>query len=273
MELSYLTPQREAAILDTIREAGKIMLTALDIENHVDAKPGTRNFVTAFDVKVQAFLEEKLHKIVPEAAFLGEEEEKHVFPMDRPCFVIDPIDGTTNFIHDFRVSCISVGIADRDESVWGAVWNPYTGDMFTGKKGAGAYLNGKPIHCTAHPLSDSLVSVGTSPYIRDVAGHETFVLAEKIFMASADVRRSGSAAWDLCLVACGRQDGFYEMILGPWDYCASDVILREAWAVLTRMDGRKISYKESCSALAGNPVCHPELLHITKNVHTPDQNM
>lgn len=271
MEYAYLTPELEKKLTDLLRQAGEIMLGALSVEDSVSAKPGTRNYVTAYDVRVQRFMTEKLREVLPGAAFLGEEEENHYMPPEGPCFVLDPIDGTLNFIHDFRCSCVSLGIAEAGDAVWGGIWNPYTRELFTARRGGGAYLNGKPIRVTEHRLDEAMVAVGTSPYIRDRAGHETFVLAEKVFMASADVRRCGSAAYEFCMLACGRQDGFYEMVLGPWDFCAAKVILEEAGGIMTRMDGRPLHCGESCSVLAANRACYAELLELTKGVVTPDR--
>ena len=264
--------EQEAAIFDLMRRAGDVMTSALDAEEQVDVKPGTHNYVTAYDVKVQRFLIGGLAAVVPKAGFLGEEEDRHVLPSDRPCFVIDPIDGTLNFIHDWHTSVISVGIVDRGGAVWGAVWNPYTGDLFHARKGGGAYRNGEPIRVSAHPLSEALVGVGTSPYIRLQNHRETFALAEDLFLRCDDLRRSGAAAWDFCLIACGRLEVMYELSLGPWDYCAGSVILSEAGGILTCMDGSPVRFDRNCSVLAANALCHAPVLERIQALGVAPQN-
>jgi len=261
---SFPSPQQEAQILCAIRKAGEIMTTALEVQDAVSAKPGTRNYVTAYDVKVQKYLFSTLAEIAPEAAFLGEEEEVHVLPEDKPCFVIDPIDGTLNFIRDLHCSCVSVGIVLDGKAVWGAVYNPYTKELFRARKGGGAYLNDKPIHVSGLPLEDALLSVGSSPYIREKNWEKTFSIAASLFLKCADFRRSGSAAYDLCSLACGRTDLFFELILGPWDYCAGAIIIEEAGGFIHQPDGSPLRYDTGCPVFASNTASHDEALRLLR---------
>ncbi len=264
MAHTFPTAAQEEAILTLVRRAGEIMTAALDVSEAVTAKPGSRNYVTAYDVKVQKFLFAELAKVAPEAAFLGEEEEVHVLPEGKPCFVIDPIDGTTNFIRDLRCSCVSVGVVEGGEPVWGAVFNPYTNELFHAAKGRGAYLNGGAIHVADLPLIQSLVSVGSSPYVREENWQKTMAITAKLFLRSCDIRRSGSAAYDLCTLACGRTDVFFEGILGPWDYCAGAIIIREAGGFIHQMDGSPLTFHTGCSVLAASAACHDEAFALVQ---------
>lgn len=250
-------------IPDLMRSAAEIMLSAHDIENAVADKSGEANFVTAYDVAVQKYLFGEISKKLPEAVIIGEESDDN--PMealsDKMCFIIDPIDGTTNFIHNYRTSAISVGITEKNRVVYGAVYNPYQKLMYSARLGEGAFLEidgGTPIplHVSKRPLHDALSCFGTSPYYREELGDVTFERAKWMFMHTRDIRRSGSAALDLCNVAAGAVDVFFEYRLSPWDYAAASLIIEEAGGVITQFDGTPITLGKPCSILAGNMPCH-----------------
>lgn len=267
--MSILTTQQQEKIMSLMRECGKIMLSAHDVENNeenITAKSGAGNFVTVFDVKVQETLIQGIKEILPEARFLAEENDS--FSEDYSegiCFVIDPIDGTTNFIHDMRCSAVSVGMLYNNEPVFGAVYSPYTDEMFFANKGEGAFLNGKPIYTAERSVEDALVSFGTSPYYRDKLADASFDVAKRLFMKTSDIRRSGSAAVDLCFLACGRTDIFFEALLSPWDYAASYVIVTEAGGEMMQMNGEKISLTSPSSVLCVTKSVKNEVLSIINN--------
>lgn len=267
--MSILTTQQQEKITALMRECGKIMLSAHDIENNEDnitAKSGAGNFVTVFDVKVQEALIQGISQIVPEARFLAEEDASFSEDYSKGiCFVIDPIDGTTNFIHDMHASAVSVGMLHNNEPVFGAVYSPYSDEMFVASKGEGAFLNGKPIHTAERSVEESLVSFGTSPYYRDKLADVSFDAAKKLFMKTSDIRRSGSAAIDLCFLACGRTDIFFEALLSPWDYAAGYVIVTEAGGELLQMNGEKISFTSPSSVLCVTKSVKNEVLSIINN--------
>ncbi|MCD7981980.1 MAG: inositol monophosphatase [Clostridiales bacterium] len=236
-----------------VRECGDIILQADRGHVGVDAKAGHANFVTTYDRQVQKILQEKLLKILPEAVFVGEEEDIHASIQDGFAFIVDPIDGTTNFIRDYHVSAISVGITKDGERCIGVVYNPYLDEMFTAKRGEGAYLNGKSIHVSNRALADGIVIFGTAPYYEEYA-EESFRLACDYFRKCADVRRSGSAALDLCNVAAGRAELFFELALSPWDHAAAGLIVEEAGGTVTTMDGKPVRLDTLCSVKATNGV-------------------
>ena len=240
-------------ITEIIKQAGDIMLSANHDENRIHSKSGTANFVTEYDIKVQDFLYAALAKLIPEANFIGEESDTNDTAKltDGYSFIIDPIDGTTNFIHDYGHSCISVALLKDGEVIIGAVYNPYRDELFHAEKNRGAYLNGKPIHTSTRELCDSLVCFGTAPYYRELAD-KTFTILKWLYLNVRDIRRSGSAALDLCYVACGRCDLFFEMILSPWDYTAGSLIITEAGGIITAIDGAAVTFDAPSSVVAGN---------------------
>lgn len=238
-------------ICDLAKECGSSILNAHRDNMHITSKAGSANFVTEYDTAIQERLRKGLKNIVPSAQFIGEEGDYATESNDTLFFIVDPIDGTTNFIRDLHASCISIALVDNDAVQIGVVYNPYTDEMFYAKRGAGAFCNHHPIHVSCQPLSNGIVLVGTSPYNREL-GQETFKLAYEYFQKSLDIRRSGSAAIDLCSVACGRAELYFELHLSPWDYAAGSLIVEEAGGVVTTMDGGPLSLKHPCSLLAKN---------------------
>ena len=245
-------------IVEAVRSCGQIILNAKRDESMVGAKQGHANFVTVYDKLVQDRLKEKLLHILPEAAFIGEEDEAHESAGQGYAFIVDPIDGTTNFIKDYRLSTTSVGLT-KDGQLWiGVVYNPYTDEMFYAQTGQGAYLNGTPIHVSEEPLERGLVLFGTAPYYEEL-NKKSFELALQYFQKAMDIRRSGSAAYDLCCLAAGRGELQFELLLCPWDFAAGAVILREAGGVITTVEGGEITLDKKCSILATNQKVREEL--------------
>ena len=240
MDTGELLKKIEAAA----RQAGEIMLGATHIADGVSEKEGHGNFVTLYDAKVQEFLFAEMKKILPEAKFVGEEEGKNEFREEYRSgytFVIDPIDGTANFLTGVRPSVTSIGLL-KDGKPWlGVICNPYEGLVFSAVRGMGAFCNGNPIHSSERPLKYSLVTVGTAPSFEKLYDM-TFALARRYTEMSMDIRHSGAAAWNLCQLACGRIGLFYELRLSLWDFTAGAVIAEEAGAVITDPQGRPLTY-------------------------------
>ena len=247
-------------ITEIVKEAGKIVLSAHNQENTITAKEGKKNFVTKYDVAVQDYLFKELGKAFPDAQFIGEEGEND-FSTDGLRFIIDPIDGTTNFMQNYRCSCISVALCNGNDVVAGVVYNPYTDELFSAEKGKGAYLNGDRISVSERPLSDGLALFGTSPYHPENAD-ETFALLRKVFDFSRDIRRSGSAAFDICTVACGRCEVFFEKGLQPWDIAAGTLILKEAGGIALNYDGTEISFSTPNDVVFANPKAYKEFITL-----------
>lgn len=237
-------------IIDIVKQAGEIYRSATD-DLGVEDKGSAVNLVTKYDKMIQDFLFSELEKIVPDCKFLGEEGDGNKELTDGYCFIIDPIDGTTNFIKNFQHSAISVGLAKDKEMIIGVVLDPDLDNLFYAEKGKGAFLNGKPIHCSDCDLSQSLVLFGTCPYEHELA-HQTFELTEKVFYKSIEVRRGGSAALDICYVASGKADLYYEMILRPWDWAGASLILSEAGGYAATFEKEKLDANKITSLVCGN---------------------
>ena len=190
-------------ICDLVRECGQLVKGADRRHLRIDTKDGRANFVTEYDKKVQERLRTELLELVPDAHFIGEEGTTQKFRPSGKFFIVDPIDGTTNFIKDYRTSCISVGLVVDGLAELGVIFNPYTDEMFSAIRGGGAFCNGDRLHVSSDPLENALVIFGTSPYREDLTDR-TFRMACAYFKKAIDVRRSGSAALDLCMIAAGR---------------------------------------------------------------------
>ncbi len=238
-------------IKQLIIKCGDIILNAKRDEIDIESKTGSANFVTDYDKLVQEKLREGLMNIIPEAKFIGEEGEQEKFVENGKCFIVDPIDGTTNFIKDYHVSGISVAYVEDGMVVAAFIYNPYLKEMFFAKRGEGAYCNDKRISVTNQPLSNGIVIFGTSPYNEELS-KKSFEMAYDYFKKSLDIRRSGSAALDMCAVAAGRAELFFELLLSPWDYAAGSLIVEEAGGIVSTVEGDKISLDKPCSILARN---------------------
>lgn len=255
------------SIIAIIKEAGKIMTGSHDVESVTEVKPGDVNFVTAYDLAVQNFLEREFSALIPGVKYFAEEDEVHVLT-DAPTFLIDPIDGTTNFIHGVGFSCISVAYAEGGEILRAFVYDPYRDELFTAVKGEGAYSHRggtvTRLAVSSRSLSDSLVMIGTDPYRKSQTYKKTFEIAAQLLLAGRDLRRSGSAALDLAYIAAGRYDLFFELMLSPWDYAAGSLLLSEAGGVITTLEGSPLPLGEKCSVVAGNPLSHREFYERIK---------
>lgn len=238
-------------ICELMRECGDIMRNADRRSINIDTKCGRANFVTDYDKKVQDTLQRGLCEIVPDARFIGEEGSAAEYSEDCRCFIVDPIDGTMNFIKDLHASSISVALAEGGRVQLAAVYNPYLDEMYSAERGGGAFCNGAPIRVSEEPLENGIVIFGTSPYDEDLS-ERSFKLAHEYFRKALDIRRSGSAAIDICAVAAGRAELFFELALSPWDYAAGSLIVEEAGGIVTDIDGKAISLERRCSIVARN---------------------
>ena len=238
-------------ICAAVRAAGEIVLSAETYRGDGMRKSGDGNYVTEYDVRVQACLRDALAGICPEAAFCGEENGEQ--GEGALTWIVDPIDGTSNFIHGTGMCAVSVALSRPAVNVseLAAVYNPYTDEMYAASRGGGAFLNGKRLTVSARDYEHALIGFGTTPYDRALAG-ATFALASKAFSQALDVRRSGSAALDLAYLAAGRLDGFFEMTLQPWDYAAGALLVAEAGGIVTRFCGAPLDLRRPSSVLAGN---------------------
>ncbi len=269
-----LTADKLSAIERIIRDAGDLMRHVPDeVRNHPDIKEGSANFVTAYDVRVQQMLKDALSDLFPGAHFFAEEDgESRAAIGAGYTFIIDPIDGTTNFMCGYNTSAISVGLLYDTVPVFGAVYDPYRDEYFSAIRGGGATCNGAPIRVSTRPAGRAIVAIGSAPYHKARLAAPMLEMTGALFAAFADFRRSGSAAIDICHVAAGRLDAFCEPILSPWDYAGGSVILREAGGISTNFAGDPLDMGTPSSCVFGSSAVHETALAVCRcfvdRVHT-----
>ncbi|MBQ3427675.1 MAG: inositol monophosphatase [Clostridia bacterium] len=250
-------------LIELIKQT-KVIATDRGSARDIEVK-GLADFVTKVDMRIQEFMRTRLGELYPDIQFMSEEKDNADIDFGGKVWVLDPIDGTANLIHDYKMSAVSLGLLDNGKPVLGIVYNPFTEEMFYAGSGQGAFLNGTPISVTdADELTASLISVGTSPYRKDLAD-VNFDLIKRFYLASEDIRRGGSAALDLCYIAAGRTDGFFERDLKPWDYTAGIVIVREAGGIVTDMEGNEPKYDRPSDIVVSNGRIHNAMLGIINN--------
>jgi len=236
-------------IKETAKAAGRILLGSKN--PRVMEKSGHANFCTETDEKIQEFLIGNLKKVMPEAEFLGEEDGHDVFTSKMShgyVFVLDPIDGTSNFIYSYRPSVISIALLKEGKPYIGVVYNPYDDEMYSAIAGEGAYMNDERIMSDDSPLSDCLAVFGTAPYYTELQDR-TFEIAKNLLPLCVDIRRSGTAAWDMCCVAAGRCALYFELRIQLWDYAAAALIATEAGCIVSDVNGAPLSYTGATSAI------------------------
>jgi len=242
------------------REAGAILLEGHG-RVHAPEKKGRIDLVTEFDRRSEALLLSRIRERFPDHAILAEESGAGGASKARVRWICDPLDGTTNYAHNYPFFCVSVGVEVDGVMAAGAVYDPVREELFAAAVGRGATLNGAPIHVSAIVEVESALLVTGFPY--DVREHPErhMPLFQEFLLRAQGVRRDGSAALNLCYVAMGRFDGMWEGNLNPWDVAAGSLIVREAGGVVTgyadepfRLEGRRI--------VTANPPLHAKLLAV-----------
>ncbi|MFQ5877927.1 MAG: inositol monophosphatase family protein [Acidobacteriota bacterium] len=226
---------------------------------------GRRDYVTDVDRRAEEAILRIVRDRFPEHAILAEESPPSEGSVGYRWYV-DPLDGTTNFIHGYPLFAVSVAVADPLGMRAAAVYDPLRDEMFTAARGAGARLNGAPIRASAvGDLPEGLLVTGF-PF-RSLARLDEYLASLRAFLASASgIRRDGSAALNLAYVACGRYDGFWEMSLAPWDVAAGSLIVREAGGTVTDFLALG-GFLDSGDIIAANPQLHPAMLKIVQRAY------
>ncbi len=236
-----------------------------EVENLQVSKKGPADFVTAADLRAEGILREELARARPGYGFLMEEsgESGASAPGERR-WIVDPLDGTTNFLHGLPHFAISIALEEGGEIVAGVIYDPIKDEMFTAEKGAGAYLNDRRIRVSSRSrLEDSLIATGT-PFKGHGDAPAFLAEAAVVMAATAGIRRWGTASLDLAYVAAGRFDGFWERDLAPWDIAAGIVLVREAGGFLSEIDAPSIA-ADSPSIVAGNDAVHASLVQLLRD--------
>jgi myo-inositol-1(or 4)-monophosphatase len=255
-----IDPAYLATAVEAVIHAGDVQLARVGEQKHIEKK-GIIDLVTETDREIEEQFRALISARFPSHEVLGEEFS---MPGDRErasefCWLFDPIDGTTNFAHGLPIFCASLALEINGEAVAAAVYDPNRRELFTAERGSGAWLNGAPIRVTPETrLIDSLLCTGF-PYDVQQKPDELVGLFAHFLGISRAVRRLGSAAIDLCYVAAGRLDGFWEMHLGPWDVAAGALIVSEAGGQVTATDGRPFVSRRG-NVLATNGAIHEQML-------------
>ena len=261
--MPYLSPALNV-MTTAARKAGRRLVRDFGEIEHLQVTPkGPGDFVSAADIRTERMLVAELSKARPGYNFLVEEQGVIEGPDKSHRFIIDPLDGTTNFLHGIPHFSISIALEREGQLASAVVYNPVTDEMFTAERGHGAYLNDRRLRvANRKALKDSLFSTGIPFLGRD--GHERFLGELRAVMAvSSGVRRFGSAALDLAWVAAGRYDGFWERGLKAWDVAAGILLVREAGGVVTDLAGRAHAL-DAGHILSANEALHPQLLKLIK---------
>lgn len=216
-------------ILPIVRSAGEIMLRR-EGASSIQTK-AAQDFVTEVDFRVQSYICAQLKSNWPDIQFMGEEKDNSDIDFSKPCWVLDPIDGTTNFIRKIPPYSISIAYMKDGQPRAAAVYAPLTNEMFSAYEGGGAFLNGEPIHVSGTTDPQECILGMSFAHRHPVDSKLMFELIPRISKKINDMRRLGSAAYDLCCVACGRYDAFIERKLYIYDIAAGVLIAREAGAV------------------------------------------
>jgi myo-inositol-1(or 4)-monophosphatase len=257
------------------REAGALLLTFTAETKNV-RKKGAVNLVTEADIASQELIVSRLKEAFPSHSVLAEEDDspgvrpqnqdfvKGPDPRPEYLWIIDPLDGTTNYSHAYPVFGVSIALSVKGQIAVGVVFNPNSGELFTAERGRGATLNGSLIHVSkTAEVDEALLVTGVPYWIREKP--EGVIAKFKAFSVRAQgVRRSGAASLDMCEVACGRADGFWEEGLAPWDTAAGSLIIEEAGGRLSNMSGDSFDIYNP-EVLASNGLLHLEMLEILRH--------
>ena len=246
-------------MVDAARKAARSLTRDFgEVENLQVSHKGPADFVTAADRKAEQIVRDELRKARPAWAFLGEEGGAVEGSDPTHRWIVDPLDGTTNFLHGIPIFAVSIALERNGQLVAGVVYNPIMDELYVAERGAGAYVNDRRLRVAArHDLKECVIGTGI-PFVGH-GDHPRFQRQLGSVMGEvAGVRRCGAASIDLAWVASGRLDGFWESGLSPWDMAAGIVLIREAGGFVTDIDGRD-GMLETGTLLAGNENVHRRL--------------
>jgi myo-inositol-1(or 4)-monophosphatase len=249
--------------VDTALEAGRFLKMNIGKYKQLERKHGEEsNLVTEIDKKAEHLIIEKIKQRYPQHSILGEESGIHTSGSEFK-WVIDPLDGTTNFTHGLPIFCTSIALEHNGEIILGVIYDPNSEELFTGEKGKGAYLNSRKMRVSdTRSLMESLIVTGF-PYDIKKNPYNAVEHFSNVLMESQAVRRLGSAALDLSYVACGRFDGFWEVTLNPWDMAAGVLFVQEAGGKFTNFKGFPSDIYNP-NVLATNGRIHDQLVGVLR---------
>ncbi|MCX7608080.1 MAG: inositol monophosphatase [Anaerolineales bacterium] len=245
------------------KRAGNLLRRHFGQLHNSRTKASAINLVTEMDERAQTLILETLQTAFPDYGFLAEEAPQAP-PEDRPYWIIDPLDGTTNFVHGYPFLAISIALAEGKVVQAGVVYQPLSRELFTAVRGKGAMLNNRPIHVShASNLATCLLASGF-PYDAWENPNNNSRQWSAMLRRVVSLRSDGSAALDLCYVACGRLDGYWELDLDPWDMAAGSLIVAEAGGWLSNQDGEAFDLFGR-SIVASSPGIHRDMLEVLQS--------
>jgi myo-inositol-1(or 4)-monophosphatase len=242
------------------RRAGAIINRATqDLGRLTVTKKGPADFVSEVDRSAEEAIISVLREAYPDHSFLG--EEGGAIGESEFQWIIDPLDGTTNFLHSFPMYCTSIALAHKGVITQAVIYDPIRNDLFTATRGSGAYLNDRRLRVSSLlKMEDALIGSGF-PYSSMEHQERYMRMLAEVMRKSAGIRRPGSAALDLAYVAAGRYDGFWELGLKPWDMAAGTLLIQEAGGLVSDLEGNN-QFLETGSVVAGNPKIFAQLLSL-----------
>jgi myo-inositol-1(or 4)-monophosphatase len=253
----------EAVGIEAALQAGKLLMNKLRSGFKI-AHKGDTDLVTEADLAAERLIVSHIKEAFPDHAILAEENHSSTEP-GAHTWIIDPLDGTTNYAHGYPAFAVSIGLEIEGELEWGVVYNPNLEERFTARRGAGAFVNGTRLRVSKTATMGASLLVTGFPYDIRTNPDNNLDFFAGFMLRSQAVRRIGSAALDFCYVAAGRFDGFWELDLRPWDMAAGVLIAREAGAEVTDFSGAPLSiYQPRC--VASNGLIHQEMLTILEEV-------
>lgn len=241
-----------------VKNLGRISRKDIDVKKPSD-------FVTSIDKESERLIVETIKREFPGHLFLTEESLKEC-GKETYRWIIDPLDGTTNYIHGYPVFSLSIALEYKGEIIIGVTFDPLRDELFHAEKGSGAFLNDKAIKVSEVDLLESLITTGF-PFRKKEMIDSYLKVFKNIFSKVSDLRRAGSAAIDLAYLACGRCDGFFELGLSPWDIAAGSLLIKEAGGIVTDFEGGE-KYLLTGNIVAGNLNVHRGILKEVKEVFT-----
>lgn len=266
---TYAGPQKQSSLIHVMTQAAFKAAKGLvrdfgEIERLQVSKKGPADFVSNADLRADKTLRDELSKARPSFGFLTEEGEEIKGADASYRWIIDPLDGTTNFLHGIPHFAISIGLEKDNEIVAGVVYDPIKNELFSAEKGAGAFMNDHRLRVSERTdLSEALLGLGT-PYGKRGNSSQFLIDIEPFLSLTSGVRRFGAAALDLAYVAAGRFDGFWERCLSPWDIAAGILLVREAGGYVTTMTGEPSS-AHTPDIVAATPTLHKAILPFFKS--------
>ena len=249
--------------INVAKKAGSLQMLYFGNITEIKKKSSHIDILTEADTKSEKLIIKEITKKYPNHSIVSE-ESNDIYNQDEYTWIIDPLDGTTNFTHNLPIFAVSIALLKNNNIISAVVYNPAADKCFYAEINKGAYLNSNKISISSsNTLSDSLLATGF-PYLHDLRYDLSFDLFKEFYDKTRGLRRLGAAALDLCFVAMGRFDGFYEFELNSWDIAAGSLIVKEAGGLVTDWDGKMFPLNGK-RILASNEKIHHEMINILTN--------